>query len=103
MLKKLFNHNIGGDVRCVMVLSRFLISFARFNEKRSKTPVGATIQTAIGSFRLEYEYEIEYITSVTAKFSLRVDFAHRDNCQETLNASGLRQSFQRCSIICKVQ
>ena len=77
-------------MRCVMVLSRFLISFARFIEQRSKTPVGATIQTAIGSFRLVYEYEIEYITSLTAKFSLCADFPHRDNCQETLNASGLR-------------
>ena len=47
-------------MRCVMVLSRFLISLASFIEKRSKTPVGATKQTAIGSFRLEYEYEIEY-------------------------------------------
>ena len=61
MLKKLFNHNIAGGVRCVMVLSRFLISLARFIEKRSKTPVGATIKTAIGSFRLEYEYGIEYL------------------------------------------
>ena len=34
-----------------------LISVARFIEKRSKTPVGAT---TIGSFRLEYEYGIEY-------------------------------------------
>ena len=31
-----------GDVRCVMVLSRFLISVERFIEKRGKTPVGAT-------------------------------------------------------------
>ena len=33
------------------------ISVARFIEKRSKTPVGAS---TIGSFRLEYEYGIEY-------------------------------------------
>ena len=47
-------------MRCVVALSRFLISLARFIEKRSKAPVGATIQTAIGSFRLVYEYGIEY-------------------------------------------
>ena len=61
MLKKLFNHNIAGDVHCVMVLSRFLISVQHFIEKRGKTGRRYNNKLTIGSFRLEYEYGIEYL------------------------------------------
>ena len=59
-MMELFNHNIGwGGVRCGMVFVTISTSAARFIEKGGKTPVGAA---TIGSFRLEYEYEIEYFS-----------------------------------------
>ena len=64
MLKKLFNHNIGGDVRCVMVLSRFFFQShlcvslkTTVRHRYCCSTVGAT---TVGSFRLEYKFGIEY-------------------------------------------
>ena len=97
MLKKLFIHNIGGDVRCVVVLSRFLTTLARFIEKRSRHRSALQYRQQYGA--LDWSTSTRFSTST----SLCADFAHLDNCQDTLNTPGSRQSFQHCSIICKVQ